>query len=68
MPCDRHSARLRQGPPHFARRAIDLAATGQPGAGLDPFNGNFDADAINGPDILDDLVNQAAPPEPPPHA
>ncbi len=43
------------------KAAIDLAATGQPGAGLDPFNGNFDADAINGPDILDDLVNQAAP-------
>ncbi len=38
------------------------------GAALDPFNGNFDADAIDGPDILDDLVNQAAPPAPPPHA
>ena len=50
------------------KAAIDLAATGQPGAALDPFNGNFDADAINGPDILDDLVNQAAPPAPPPHA
>ena len=42
------------------KAAIDLAATGQPGAALDPFNGNFDADAIDGPDILDDLVNQAA--------
>ena len=42
------------------KAAIDLAATGQPGAGLDPFNGNFNADAIGGPAILDDLVNQAA--------
>jgi hypothetical protein len=42
------------------KAAIDLAATGQPGEGLVPFNGDFNADAIDGPDILDDLVNQAA--------
>ena len=38
--------------------------------GLDGADGaaELDADAINGPAILDDLVNQAAPPEPAPHA
>ena len=50
------------------KAAIDLATTGQPGAGLDPFVGPFDADAIGGPAILDDLVNQTASPEHLPHA
>ncbi len=37
--------------------AIDLAATNQLGAGLDPIEGQLNADEIDGPDIVDDLVN-----------
>ncbi len=39
---------------------IDLAVDGRPGTGIVPFNGPFDADAIDGPEILDDLVNIAS--------
>ena len=37
--------------------AVELFGVGD---GLDPLNGDFNADAIGGPAILDDLVNQAA--------
>ncbi len=40
--------------------AIDLAATNQLGAGLDPFDGQLNADEIDGPDIFDDLVDIAS--------
>lgn len=39
---------------------IDLAVDGRPGTGIVPFNGSFDADAIDGPEILNDLVNIAS--------
>ncbi len=39
---------------------IDLAVDGRPGTGIVPFNGPFDADAIDGPEILNDLVNIAS--------
>jgi hypothetical protein len=39
---------------------IDLAVDGRTGTGIVPFNGSFDADAIDGPEILDDLVNIAS--------
>ena len=40
--------------------AIDMAVDGRPGTGLVPFNGQLDADAIGGPEILDDLMNIAS--------
>ena len=41
----------------LALYAMNCSSVGEE---LAPFNGDFNADAINGPDILDDLVNQAA--------
>ena len=37
------------------KAAIDLATDGKLGADIIPFEGSFDADAIDGPDILEDL-------------
>lgn len=42
------------------KAAIDLAVNGQPGAALDPFPGELDADSIHGGDIFADLENLAA--------
>ena len=40
--------------------AIDLAIDGRPGAGIAPFNGQLDADTVDGSAILDDLVDMAS--------
>ena len=50
-------------PPGEVFVADDLAFASEllgVGEALDSLNGDFNADAIDGPDILDDLVNQAA--------
>jgi hypothetical protein len=39
--------------------AIDMAADGHRGASVDPYPDDFDADAIDAPDILGDLVDLA---------
>jgi hypothetical protein len=40
--------------------AIDYAADGDPGPGVDLFKEQFDADEFGGPDIVDDLVELAS--------
>ena len=48
--------------------AIDMAVDGHRGASVDPYPDDFNADAIDGPDILGDLVDLAESAVPPPHA
>jgi len=40
--------------------AINLAVDGEPGNGIDPYKGSFNADEFGGGNILDDLVGLAS--------
>ncbi|MBR3584128.1 MAG: hypothetical protein IKO01_11885 [Kiritimatiellae bacterium] len=62
-----HQARIElenQGGSHMThlgilKDAIDMAVDGQRGASIDPYRDDFDADTIDGPQILDHLINLA---------
>ena len=41
--------------------AIDFAADGKLGNGIDPFNGSFNADEFGGSEIFEDLLKRASP-------
>ncbi len=62
-----HQARIElenQGGSHMThlgilKDAIDMAVDGQRGASIDPYRDDFDANTIDGPQILDHLINLA---------